>query len=163
MRATTFSTPKVSLATRAARMFELSPGDRRESPGALDSGLGERVTIEPGAGHAPPGETRAEAAERVRILIDHGDRVPQVLHAQGQRGTHAAAAHDHDMQLPGLLGRLWRSSWPRKARRRRLAALCLSSVGRAAQGGVRGRPAGRAAGPTLVFEPDRAARRGPPL
>ncbi|GMA85287.1 hypothetical protein GCM10025868_05370 [Angustibacter aerolatus] len=98
MRATTFCTPKVSRATRAARMLELSPlltAAKACAPSMPASSLG--VAVEADAGDPAALEAGAEAAEGRLVLVDHGDVVPAGLQAVGQAGAHPAAAHDHEV------------------------------------------------------------------
>jgi hypothetical protein len=44
-------------------------------------------------------EVAAEPAERLRVAIDDRDFVSEPLEGDGQRGTDAATAHDHDVHF----------------------------------------------------------------
>jgi len=116
-------------------MLELSPLETAAKASASSIARSVRVSrSKPVAGDPPAREAGAEPAERVRVLIDHGDRVAQVLHAQGQRGTYAATAMIticNCLVSSIVVARTGRA----KRAHGLLAALCLSSVGRAAQCG----------------------------
>src|SRR3954463_4941045 len=104
MRATTCSTPKVSRATRALMMLELSPlltaaNAPAESIPASSRGCRAKprpVTWRPGeAGHRRPGDVAPEPAEGFGVLVDPRDAVPDLFQPPGDGGAHPAAAH-HD-------------------------------------------------------------------
>src|SRR4028119_354388 len=116
MRATTCWTPKVSRATRALMMLELSPlltaakapagsipvegvgvvapAHRGEGAGGVDPGVEEDLPVEARAGHLPAGELRAQPAERLRVLVDDRDAVAAALQPAGDLRADTAAAHD---------------------------------------------------------------------
>src|SRR3954466_292892 len=104
MRATTCWTPKVSRATRALMMLELSPlltaaNAPAESIPASSSVCRSKprpVTWRPAAsGHRAAGEGGPEPAEGFGVLVDHRDAVPDLFQPPGDGGAHPAAAH-HD-------------------------------------------------------------------
>jgi hypothetical protein len=51
-------------------------------------------------------EVSAEPAERLRVLVNHRQIVAETFQGQGQRSTHPATTHDHDMHAvtPGSVG-----------------------------------------------------------
>ena len=114
MRATTFSIPNVSRATRAEMTLELSPLlTAAKADGPLDAGLDEGVAVEADAGHPLPGEVGAEAAEGVAVAVDDGDRVATALEPAAERRPDATTSHDHDVhRADGTRGR--RSRRPRQ-------------------------------------------------
>ena len=96
MRATTCSTPNVSRATRAEMMLELSPLDTAANAPARSIPASIRtLLVESDADDLLAVEVGAEPAERLRVLVDHGDRVAEALHRGRERRPHPAAAHDH--------------------------------------------------------------------
>src|SRR5690625_4493860 len=86
----------------------VSAGDRRERIGGVDGGTLEDRTVEASSGHRQTGVRRAEPAEGIRILVDHGGGVIASLEVSRQRGPDAATPHDHDMHdfLPSRSPRL---------------------------------------------------------
>ena len=82
------STPKVSRATRAARMLELSPLlTAAKACGPLDAGLAQVVAVEADARDRAGRRSRCESLrKRGRVLVDDGDRV-----ARRRRGVWASA------------------------------------------------------------------------
>ena len=99
MRATTFSTPNVSRATRAARMFELSPlltgGERVR---VLDAGGDERVAVEADAGDRLA--RRSEVPSRRNadgVWSMTATEWPLRPEGAGERRPDAAASHDHEV------------------------------------------------------------------
>ncbi len=44
-----------------------------------------------------PRKSGGSRRKRAGLVVDHGHRVPHGVEVAGERGTHAAAAHDHDM------------------------------------------------------------------
>ncbi len=96
MRATTCSTPNVSRATRAEMMLELSPLETAANAPARSMPASIRTfPVEPDADDLLAVEVGAEPAERLGVLVDHGDRVAEAFHRGRERRPHAAAAHDH--------------------------------------------------------------------
>ena len=91
-------TPKVSRATRAEMMLELSPLETaaKASAGSMPR-VDEDVAVEADAGHREAGEVGAQPAERVRVLVDDGHRVPARPPGCGRGRADPAAAHDHDV------------------------------------------------------------------
>ena len=98
MRATTRSTSKVSRATRADMMFELSPlvtaanAPARSIPASLSV---SRSKPKPSIGD--PAEAGRQAAERRLALVDDRDRVAGLLEQPGQLAADPAAPHDDDV------------------------------------------------------------------
>ena len=98
MRATTFSTPKVSRATRAARMLELSPLLTAAKACARWMPAAERWSrSKPMPVTVVPLKSGVQLAEARRVLVDDGDRVAGVVEGVGERRPHSAATHDDDV------------------------------------------------------------------
>ena len=96
MRATTCWTPKVSRATRALMMLELSPLLTAAKAPAESMPASSRVCrSKPRPGHLAAAELRAEPAEGLGVLVDDGDAVPDLFQPAGDGGADASAAH-HD-------------------------------------------------------------------
>ena len=99
MRATTFSTPKVSRATRAARCWSC----RRELTAANADACSmpasiEHLAVEADAGDGRPPNDAGSRRKALRLLVDDGDGLcPAASSGLGQRRAHPAAAHDHHM------------------------------------------------------------------
>src|SRR5258708_3595819 len=121
----------------------------------FDTGLDQDVAVEADAGDPAALEARGELAERVGVLVDHGDRVVLVLQNMGDRRADAPAPHDHDVHgLPSreiaarsryyLLPR-WCYPVTAPARRAARRAFRGSSPGQHS-GGSGGRPPGQHSG-----------------
>ena len=96
MRATTCWTPKVSRATRALMMLELSPLlTAAKAPAESTPGVEQRLPVEAEPGDLAAGELRAEPAEGLGVLVDDRDAVADLLQPAGDGGADASAAH-HD-------------------------------------------------------------------
>ena len=98
MRATTFSTPKVSRATRAVMMLELSPVlTAAKACGPLDAGLGAacrgRSRCRSSSCPAKSGPSRRKATPSRSITATAWPLLEPVR----QRRPDPAAAHDHDV------------------------------------------------------------------
>ena len=75
----------------------VAAGDRGEGVGAVDAGGLEDVAVEADAGDLGAAESRAEAAERVLVGVDHRHGVVAVLEVCAQRAADATASHDDDV------------------------------------------------------------------
>ena len=85
----------------------VAAADRGERAGRVDAGVEQRLPVEAEPGDLAAGEVGAEPAERLRVLVDHRDAVPDLLQPAGDGGADAAAAHhDHvHEELPAELRR----------------------------------------------------------
>ena len=112
MRATTFCTPNVSRATRAAMMFELSPllTAAKASASSMPAAISVSA-VEAESGDRAGPEVVAEAAERGWILVDDGDGVLEPLQVVGERRADPAAPHDDDVHGAHLLSWSTTSPW----------------------------------------------------
>ena len=70
--------------------------DRRHRAGVADAGLLERVAVEAEADDAIAAEALRQPAERVLLLVDDGDGVPEPLERPGELAADPPASdHDH--------------------------------------------------------------------
>src|SRR5690349_10593784 len=69
-------------------------GHRGERVGPFDAGVDEHVAVEAHAGDRVAGELAAEAAERVRVDVDHGNRMSAMLEALREGRADPPAPHD---------------------------------------------------------------------
>ena len=90
--------PKVSRATRAAMMLELSPlRDGGEGVGLLDAGLLEDLLVEAEAGDGPPVEPAGRRRNASGSLSMTATVWLRSSRLRGERRADPAAAHDHDV------------------------------------------------------------------
>ena len=96
MRATTCWTPKVSRATRALMMLELSPLlTAANAPAESMPASSSVCRSKPRPVTCRPANSGPEPAEGLRVLVDDRDAVPDLLQPAGDGGADASAAH-HD-------------------------------------------------------------------
>src|SRR5690349_2369352 len=69
-------------------------GHRGERVGPFNAGVDEHVAVEAHAGDRVAGELAAEAAERVRVDVDHGNRMSAMLEALREGRADPPAPHD---------------------------------------------------------------------
>ena len=141
MRATTFSTPKVSRATRAEMMLLLSPLLTAAKACARSMPASTRVSrSNPTPVTRCPANSAGSRRKALGVPVDDGHGVPSALEALRQGRADPAAAHDHDVHAPFLPG----------------AGAARSADRRATLHAARRTPPRSAAGPTTL-----AACRGP--
>ena len=93
MRATTRSMPKISRATRATRMLELSPlVTAARAPASSMPAAAQAVAVEADADDGRAREALGQAAEGLRPPVDDGDGVALRLEGSGQAGADPTAA-----------------------------------------------------------------------
>src|SRR4051794_36995209 len=97
MRATTRSTPKVSRATRAAMMLELSPLETAAKASARSMPASVRVSRSKPMPFGLSGKFLPETDEGGRVLVDDGNRVVAPGEAARQRRSDPATAQDDDV------------------------------------------------------------------
>src|SRR5699024_185425 len=151
--------------------------DRGEGRGSVDPGRDQYVAV---VAHSPDrvfGHVATQSPKRIRILVDHRHRVPQVDQPVRKGGPHTTAAHDHDVHLaphsveialPGLpwsraparshCGTHTRDAWRRSPKLRRLARGSSNTRGGREVGNgwwlrTRGSPEGRSEHPRMARWP----------
>ena len=103
MRATTCSTPKVSRATRATRMLELSPFvTAATAPACSMPASISRSRSKPMPCTVRAGEVGAEPGERLAAPVDDRDGVPVAGEGPGERRADPAASDDDDVHGRGV-------------------------------------------------------------
>ena len=98
MRATTRSIPKVSRATRADMMLELSPlVTAAKAPASWMPASVRMSRSKPNPTTVVPPKPFGRRRNALAALVDDGDGVAALLQQPGQLAAHPAAAHDDDV------------------------------------------------------------------